>query len=662
MKFFGCAYYPEAWPEERLEEDIRLMRDAHINCVRMGEFNWGRFEPRDGIFDFRQYLRVIGKLHENGISTILCTPSAAPPKWMSHKHPSILKTGRSGQLVSDCDRRHYCPSSPTYRKFVRRIVHAMAETFSHVPGVVAWQLDNEIAAEAETGFCFCGKCEKRFQAYLKAEYGTIQNLNKAWNGAFWSGDYSRFEEIRPRNLKRCAHLAAYARFMSELYTEFAREQRDILRRANPRWQITTNSWNSFLPDVAPEQIFAELDCAGCDCYVGGDNIEFFRSMWDFYRNIKGASRPFLVSETGPWNPVTTLKNSLDALRAWAWDAFSHGCESLFYFRWRQSVMGEENHPAILPHSGIPGATYQAVKRIGAELANLPSFPLPECPALIVCDMLTGFLSRYRDGGDYSAFRAIVRANQALNRLGIAADIVSAGSLNGAMLRKYRLVVLPQVEYLSDKSIAALRDYSGSGGVILAQGRLNRLDENGCFRTEPCPCGMTDLFGLRIGEFCNLADRQDFHEFTYQETGRIPAASRLAAEQFGRSVCCDTFLELLVPEDCDCLEMYSAGIYEGTPLLTRKGKAFYQAAPLGENGTVEVLRHVAAAAGLPIREIPEKALYLALGEHVIRINSAPEPQIIDGIRVDGYGISCESQPTHREEKRISRTREREHLKS
>ena len=182
--------------------------------------------------------------------------------------------------------------------------------------------------------------------------------------------------------------------------------------------------------------------------------------------------------------VTTLKNSLDALRAWAWDAVSHGCDSLFYFRWRQSVMGEENHPAILPHSGIPGATYQAVKRIGAELANLPSFPLPECPALIVCDMLTGFLSRYRDGGDYSAFRAIVRANQALNRLGIAADIVSAGSLNGAMLRKYRLVVLPQVEYLSDKSIAALRDYSGSGGVILAQGRLNRLDENGCFRTEP----------------------------------------------------------------------------------------------------------------------------------------------------------------------------------
>ena len=83
MKYFGCAWYPEAWPEERLLTDIRLMKEAGINAVRMGEFNWGKFEPREGCFAFDDYLRLLEKLHENGIAVLMCTPTAAPPKWMN---------------------------------------------------------------------------------------------------------------------------------------------------------------------------------------------------------------------------------------------------------------------------------------------------------------------------------------------------------------------------------------------------------------------------------------------------------------------------------------------------------------------------------------------------------------------------------------------------
>ena len=54
MKYMGCAYYPEAWPKERWEIDIKLMKDAGFNLVRLGEFNWGKFEPQDSVFDFNQ--------------------------------------------------------------------------------------------------------------------------------------------------------------------------------------------------------------------------------------------------------------------------------------------------------------------------------------------------------------------------------------------------------------------------------------------------------------------------------------------------------------------------------------------------------------------------------------------------------------------------------
>ena len=49
---FGAAYYPEHWPEDRWEDDIRLMQEAGLTVVRMGEFAWSTFEPAEGQFNF----------------------------------------------------------------------------------------------------------------------------------------------------------------------------------------------------------------------------------------------------------------------------------------------------------------------------------------------------------------------------------------------------------------------------------------------------------------------------------------------------------------------------------------------------------------------------------------------------------------------------------
>ena len=45
--YLGVAYYPEVWPQEQLDEDIRLMLEAGLNAVRIAEFAWssGRIPP-----------------------------------------------------------------------------------------------------------------------------------------------------------------------------------------------------------------------------------------------------------------------------------------------------------------------------------------------------------------------------------------------------------------------------------------------------------------------------------------------------------------------------------------------------------------------------------------------------------------------------------------
>ena len=72
--YLGTAYYPELWEEEEIEKDIARIKEAGLNCVRIGEFAWGRMEPKEGEFHFKWLKNVVEKLYKNGIYTVLCTP------------------------------------------------------------------------------------------------------------------------------------------------------------------------------------------------------------------------------------------------------------------------------------------------------------------------------------------------------------------------------------------------------------------------------------------------------------------------------------------------------------------------------------------------------------------------------------------------------------
>ena len=94
---FGCAWYPEHWDEPRWAEDLRLMGEAHMNVVRVGEFAWSRLEPSDGRFDLDWLERAIELAARNGLKTVVGTPTAAPPAWLTQAHPEVLRVERSGQ-------------------------------------------------------------------------------------------------------------------------------------------------------------------------------------------------------------------------------------------------------------------------------------------------------------------------------------------------------------------------------------------------------------------------------------------------------------------------------------------------------------------------------------------------------------------------------------
>ena len=43
--YFGAAYYDEYMPVSRVDEDMRMMKEAGMNVIRIAESTWSTWEP-----------------------------------------------------------------------------------------------------------------------------------------------------------------------------------------------------------------------------------------------------------------------------------------------------------------------------------------------------------------------------------------------------------------------------------------------------------------------------------------------------------------------------------------------------------------------------------------------------------------------------------------
>lgn len=621
MRFFGCAYYPEAWNTERRLRDIPLMQRAGFNLVRMGEFAWHEWEPAENDYRAEIFLETVRALHTHGIFSMICTPTAAPPRWMIHRYPEILKRDVNGNPQNTGNRRVCCVNSPRFREFSRNITSFQAKVFAQEPGVISWQLDNEIAAEAETGLCFCNECVNLFRMWLRKKYkNSLEALNQAWNGAFWATKITDWEEIRPPFSRKSIRLD-YLRFQSDSHVEFLREQYDLLKKANPEWTITANSWTNFLPDVVPQRLFKHLDVASCDTYVNENNMPFFRAMWDFYRNVCGERRPFAVGETGAWNDNTKSPNSFKALRAWYFEALARGADSHLFFRWHKSLMGEEEHPAILPWSGRPGHAFRIIEEIAREQVRLPEhLPLPECRTAILTGEVNGFLDKFIT--EHPATKMLVRDSDILNRLGIVSDILPLEN-EQADWSPYKLLILPMMKHLPESAVEKLKEFAAAGGKILAQCRFHTVNDSGAYFEAPSPFEMKELMGFEIHESSPILEFNDWKEFKINTCAPPENNQELSAELFGESVHCYGWMEEAEIHGATTFGRYLEGCYQNAPLLLQRNGFFYQTAPLDVRGTELVLRHVLAEAGQETRRemLPEEVTLLRRGPVWFAINSS-----------------------------------------
>jgi hypothetical protein len=63
------------------------------------------------------------------------------------------------------------------------------------------------------------------------------------------------------------------------------------------------------------------------------------------------------------------------------------------------------------------------------------------------------------------------------------DFIAEQNFSAATLKRFRVVILPEVRYLSEERVRALRDYVSSGGIVVMIGNCAGFDEEGRQRSQ-----------------------------------------------------------------------------------------------------------------------------------------------------------------------------------
>lgn len=507
---FGADYYPEHWPKSRWAEDARLMRDAKFNVVRMAEFAWSKLEPEEGTYDFDWLDAAVKLLGEHGIDAVLSTPTAIPPDWLTSQHPEILPVDELGRVRRPGTRRHYRYTSDVYRGHCARIVRVMAAHYASNPNVIGWQIDNEWGCH-NTTFDYSEDSRRQFHTWLRAKYGTLDELNRRWGTVFWSETFHSWESIPLPWYAPADHNPAlmldYRRWSSQMVADFQGFQVALLRRANPNWFITHNFMGLF-DEIDCARISAGLDFASWDNYpitVWGGGVpspSHAALCHDVTRGFK--RRGFWVMEelagptgAGEMSPAPRPGQ----IAFFAWQAIAHGADGMVFFRWRTCPFGAEQYwHGLLEHDGSARRRYREVAAMGARIGEIGSLiEGAAVPAAVA--ILRDFEScwAYRIQSQTPGFSyddEIGRYHAALRASRIPVDVIASDSdLSG-----YKVVFAPCLHIVSDETAANLRAYVEGGGILLGGYRFGVKDADNRVIDAPLPGLLRDVFGVEVEEY------------------------------------------------------------------------------------------------------------------------------------------------------------------
>ncbi len=615
----GVYYYPEQWPREQWERDLKNIKKLGFEFTHFAEFAWTFMEPEEGKYDFKWLDDALAIAEKQGLKVIMCTPTPTPPAWMGEKYPEIYLVDASGRRREHGNRANQSVSNEKYREFVTKIVTELGKRYGNNKNVIGWQVDNEPGAPDD----FSPSAQKGFQKWLKAKYGTIEKLNAEWVASFWSIRYNNFEQIAIPNAeiyfedKLSPHAVLdFKRFTADSQAEYLNLQAEILRKyIDPKQWITTN-YTNVVYGADPRKT-DKMDFATYTMYpvsgrntLGGQNFRMghpnkISEANDYYRSINGVTG-VMEMQPGQVNWASINPQLLPGtVHMWISQAFGGGCSFTCTYRYRHPLGSSEMY-----HDGIVGTDGVTLTTGGKEFVQSiedmkllrkeynPKAVIPQ----EIAKRKTGFLWSHENLWDlenqkqtefWSTWRHRNTYTSAIKSTGAPMDFITEES----DFSDYAFIVAPAYQLVDQKLVDKWTKYVENGGNLILSCRTGQKDKNGHFFEAKWSAPIVPLIG---------ADVEFFDMLIEDVNGTINAGNNTYKW--------NVWADVLNPKQgTEVLASYADQFYKGkAAAITRKlgkGTVTYIGAE-SKDGNLErqMVRTVYERAKVPIEDLP-KGVYV-----------------------------------------------------
>lgn len=526
----GMCYYPEHWSPGMWEDDIRRMRDAGIEVIRIAEFAWNKFEPEEGRYTFEFFDEFLSVAEKYGMKIIMCTPTATPPLWLSEKYPEILNVDIDGNRIYHGTRRHNNLNSPVYRDYSRRITEQLAKHYVAHPLVIGWQLDNEINCENDV--YYSSSDHEAFREYCKEKYKTLDNFNEQMGTVFWNQTYTDWNQVHlTRRTNTYGHTNPHLqleekRFISYSACSFFANQAEIIRQEQKRCGredqfITTNGifrhieYQEMLGDTLDFITFDNYPAFAFENILVPDKTNGLkdRNSSHVLSRVRSISPLFGIMEqqtgAGGWNCRMKMPMPKPGkLRLWTMQAIAHGADYIGYFRWRTAHFGTEIYwHGVLDYDNRDNRRLRELSQTTKDVAAMSE--VAGCEYEAKTAILYDYGSEW--DGEADIWHGEMRGKSvdawfcALQKAHIPFDFVRmTDELDAQTLKKYNYIIYPHATIFTKERMEILQEAVSDGAQVVFGCRSGYKDLTGKCTPMPMPGHIAELTGCTVEEYTTVS--------------------------------------------------------------------------------------------------------------------------------------------------------------
>jgi len=598
---FGAAYYLEYMPYDRLDMDIKMMKAAGMNVVRIAESTWSTLEPKDGQFHFSYIDRVLEAIENADMKAIIGTPTYAIPSWLEKKDTDILVTTTCGKALYG-HRQNMNITNSTFLFYAERVIRQLVSHTVNRKCVIGFQIDNELKHYGIAN----EEVQLKFKEYLKNTFVTTENLNQAFGLAYWSNSIDDWGDLP--DMRGCINggfASEFERFQRSLAAEYLKMQSDIVHEyLRPDQFITHNfdfQWKKFGADIAQDgysygvqpdinhyEAAKAVTIAGADIYhptqdqLTGAEIAF---CGDAVRSLKNQNYLVLECQAQAFKYWTPYPGQL---RLHAYSHLASGADGVMYWNWHSIHNGYETYwKGLLSHDLKANPAYEESCKLGLEWKNIGNKLLhmkkENQIALVVDNQSLNALKWFPIDKDLSYNDVVRWMYDSLYEMNIECDVVDINALDTS---KYKMIVTPALYSAAEITLKKLKQFVSEGGVLVSSFKSFVADEHLSVYHEDQPHILYECF------------KMSYNQIT--DPGKMTLKKKPVSY----------FAELIKPEGAEVLAYYKHrywGTYAGiTRSEYEKGFAYYVGCFTSKDTLKEVFRQ--AVQDAEITTLPDQTCW------------------------------------------------------